>query len=49
MTIPQIDVAAVPDLSVMTGVFGSLAHKAILASDDATVIVITFLYDVLHP
>jgi hypothetical protein len=49
MNLPQIDISAVPDLSVMTGVFGSVAHKAILASDDTMVIIITFLYDVLHP
>jgi len=45
MNLPQIDIAALPNLEVMTGMFGSLAHKAALVSGDATVIVITFLYD----
>ncbi len=47
MNLPQIDVSALPNLEVMTGVFGSLAHKAALVSGDSTVIIITFLYDIL--
>jgi hypothetical protein len=47
MNLPQIDVSALPNLDVMTGVFGSLANKATLASGDSTVIIITFLYDIL--
>ena len=31
----------------MTGVFGSLAHKAAMVSGDGIVIAITFLYDLL--
>ena len=49
MNLPQIDVSALPELSAATGVFGSLANKAILATDDSVVIMITFLYDVLNP
>jgi len=47
MNLPQIDASALPNLDVMTGVFGSLVHKAALASGDSTVIIITFLYDIL--
>lgn len=47
MKLPQIDVASLPNLDVMTGVFGSLTHKATLVANDTTVIVITFLYDIL--
>lgn len=47
MKLPQIDIASLPALDTATGVFGSLANKAALASGDGVVIVITFLYDLL--
>lgn len=28
MNLPKIDISALPDLDVLTGVFGSLAHPA---------------------
>jgi len=49
MNLPQIDVSSLPDLSNVSGVFGSLADKAMLAADDSTIIIITFLYDILQP
>ena len=47
MKLPQIDISSLPNLDTMTGVFGSLAQKAALVSGDGTVIVITFLYELL--
>lgn len=49
MNLPQIDASALPDLDVMTGMFGSVAHKATMVAGDEVVILITFLYDVLNP
>jgi len=47
MTLPQIDASALPNLDVMTGVFGSVAHKGTMVAGDEVVILISFLYDVL--
>ena len=49
MNLPQIDASALPNLEVMTGVFGSVAHKATMVAGDEVVVIITFLYDVLNP
>lgn len=45
MNLPQIDASTLPDLAVMTGVFGSVVHKAAVAAGDSTVVIMTFLYD----
>lgn len=45
MNLPQIDASTLPQLAAMTGVFGSVVHKAAMAAGDSTVIVMTFLYD----
>jgi hypothetical protein len=50
MNLPKIDVTALPDLDVLTGVFGSLHHQfASATSDDTIVILMTFLYEALNP
>ncbi len=49
MNLPQIDVSSLPDLSHVTGMFGSLVNQAMVKSDESTIIVITFLYDILQP
>jgi hypothetical protein len=50
MNLPKIDVSALPDLDTLTGVFGSLAHPAqALQSDDAVVIIMVFIYEILVP
>ena len=49
MNLPQIDASALPNLEVLTGVFGSAAHKATMVAGDDIVVIITFLYDVLNP
>lgn len=45
MNLPQIDVSTLPQLAEMTGVFGSVIHKAAMSAGDSTVVVMTFLYD----
>ncbi|MES2491707.1 MAG: hypothetical protein V4579_00325 [Pseudomonadota bacterium] len=45
MNLPQIDVSTLPQLAEMTGVFGSMVHKAAAAAGDSTVVVMTFLYE----
>lgn len=47
MKLPQIDIAALPHLDTLTGMFGTVAHKATMVAGDETVIIITFLYDLL--
>lgn len=48
MNLPNIDVASLPDLNVLTGVFGSLSNPAhALQSDDTIIMIMSFVYDVL--
>ncbi|WP_423142961.1 hypothetical protein ACOYW6_06330 [Parablastomonas sp. CN1-191] len=50
MTLPKIDLSALPDLDQMTGVFGSLAHPAqALQSDDTVIVIMVYVYDILLP
>ncbi len=49
MNLPKIDVSALPDLDVLTGAFGSLSHHVQSGSDDAIVILMTFIYELLMP
>jgi hypothetical protein len=48
MTLPKLDLAALPDLSTLTAMFGTLAHGRPAAHDDSIVILATFLYEA-HP
>lgn len=49
MNLPKIDIASLPDLDLLTGLFGSLADAArVQSSDDTLVILMTFLYE-LNP
>ncbi len=49
MNLPKIDIAALPDLDTLTGLFGTLADAArVQSSDDTIVILMTFLYE-LNP
>lgn len=49
MNLPKIDLASLPDLDTLTGLFGTLTDAArIQSSDDTIVILITFLYE-LNP
>lgn len=48
MNLPQIDISSLPDLDVLTGVFGSLNHPGqALLSDDTVVILMVYIYDSL--
>ncbi|WP_296679115.1 hypothetical protein [Novosphingobium sp.] len=49
MNLPKIDLSALPDLDVLTGVFGSLARPAqALSQDDSVVVVMVFVYECTH-
>ena len=45
MNLPKIDISNLPDLDVLTGVFGSLAHPA--QSNDTFIMMMAFVYDVI--
>lgn len=50
MNLPKIDISALPDLDTLTGMFGSLANPLrVMESDDTVVIVMVFVYDIIHP
>ena len=45
MTLPKIDISALPDLDVLTGMFGSLKHfdPGLAASNDLIIVLMVFL------
>ena len=47
MKLPKIDLSALPDLDVMTGLFGSLVRDP--GGDDTIVIIMTYIYDMNPP
>lgn len=49
MNLPKIDVSALPDLDVLTGVFGSLKNASAVVTDDMLVVLMTYIYDVVDP
>jgi hypothetical protein len=49
MNLPKIDISALPDLSQLTGMFGSLIHPLqVMSSDDTVVDIMVFVYEVTH-
>lgn len=49
MSLPILDASLLPDLSVLTGIYGSLFHTAqAQSSGDDIVVLMSFLYDVLN-
>ncbi len=49
MLLPKIDVASLPQLDTMTGIFGSLLPGGqAQSSGDEIVVLMVFLYDLLH-
>jgi hypothetical protein len=48
MNLPRIELSALPDLDVATGIFGSLGH-GIAGTEDGVVVIMVFLYDILNP
>lgn len=49
MNLPILDISILPDLDVLTGVFGSLQQHIDGGSDDSAIILMVFLYEVLIP
>lgn len=48
MNLPKIDVSALPDLTTLTGMFGSLSDGAQAVYDDDTLILLmVFLWEIL--
>lgn len=48
MNLPTLDVSALPDLSSLTGVFGSLSDGAqAVYSDDTILIIMVFIWEIL--
>lgn len=45
MNLPRIDLATIPDLETMTGVFGSSKHALQASSDDTLIIIMVYLYN----
>lgn len=45
MNLPKIDVSALPDLTVLTGLFGSIGDGPY--EDDTLIILMVFLWEIL--
>jgi len=47
MNLPNIDLSSLPDLTQLTGVFGSLLSPSrVTESDDSIIVLMTFLYEI---
>jgi hypothetical protein len=48
MNLPKIDIASLPDLDTLTGVFGSISNlgRADVFSDDTIIVLMVFVYEV---
>lgn len=49
MILPMLALSALPDLSTLTGMFGSLATERAWGHDDSIVALATFIYDAQPP
>lgn len=50
MILPLIDIASLPGLDTLTGIFGSMLPTThVEASSDEIVILMAFLYELLYP
>lgn len=47
MNLPILEVAALPDLDTLTGIFGSLAHPANLRVDGEWIDVMVYIYEII--
>ena len=49
MNLPKIDISSLPDLDVLTGMFGSLKHfdPGLAASNDLIIVLMVYLYETL--
>ena len=46
MPLPKIDLASLPDLATLTGVFGSIRAPG---PDDTIIILMTYIFEILPP
>ena len=51
MTLPTIDISALPDLDVLTGMYGSLKHAdpGLCGSDDLIIVLMVYVYETNPP
>lgn len=51
MTMPTIDISALPDLDVLTGMYGSLKHAdpGLGASNDLIIVLMVYIYETNPP
>ena len=49
MQLPTIDLSVLPDLDLMTGMFGSVSDLAQAAVDDRIIIIMVYVYEVVPP
>lgn len=47
MNLPIIEIAALPDLDTLTGIFGSLGHPGNLHVDDAWLDIMVYIYEII--
>ena len=49
MNMPKIDISSLPDLEVLTGLFGSLKHfdPGLAGSNDLIVVLMVYLYEAI--
>ncbi len=49
MKLPKIDISSLPDLEVLTGMFGSIKHfdLGLAASNDMIIVLMVYIYEVL--
>ena len=47
MNLPKIDISSLPDLDVLTGLFGSLKHfdPGLGGSNDLIIVLMVYIYD----
>lgn len=45
MDLPTIDIASLPTLDTLTGMFGSLSTSSSPGSDDAVIVLMVFVYE----
>lgn len=49
LNLPSLDIASLPDLDTLTGVFGSVADGPSASHDDRIVIIMVYVYDAVPP
>lgn len=51
MNLPKIDISSLPDLDMLTGIFGSLKHfdLALAGSNDLIIVLMVYLYEIAPP